>query len=97
MKTQTAPTVNAAVTLRAIEFMAKNPTLIAQAGGFDFYEHPTLGDEATLRAVTPNGRVIRTDFWDAPDVATDSDVLAEMKRDDQRAWDETMQEHANNL
>lgn len=47
-------------------FLAKNPTRIAIVGGFAFYECPTHGDEAPLRALTPDGKLKTSPFWDAP-------------------------------
>ena len=45
----------------------QEPTLIATVNGCDLYEHPTLGDEAPLFAITKDGRVKRTDYWELPD------------------------------
>ena len=62
------------------ELLGDKPCLICTVAGVKFYEHPTLGDEAPLRAVLPNGNIVNTDFWDRPsrDEVLDwySDVLA---------------------
>ena len=48
-------------------FLAKNPTELAQFGGFKLYEHPTRGDEAPVYMVTPSGHLINTGFYDLGD------------------------------
>ena len=66
---------NQAKTEKAIEFMTKSPTLIATVNGCDLYEHPTLGDEAPLFAITKDGRVKRTDYWELPDAMEALDLF----------------------
>jgi hypothetical protein len=51
---------------KAAAFMAKNPTLIGRVGDCNFYEHPTLGDEHALIAVTDEGKKVMTPFYDMP-------------------------------
>lgn len=53
-------------TPNALNFLAKEPTLIGVVQGHAFYEHPTRGDESPLIAITHNGKLKRTDFWDLP-------------------------------
>ena len=59
----------ATLTENARKFLAKNPTLIYQRMGWKFYECPNRGDEGELWVITPEGKVKRTDFWEADDVA----------------------------
>lgn len=49
------------------KLMAKKPTHLGQAGGHQWYEHPTRGDEAPLIAVK-NGEAYLTEFWEMEDV-----------------------------
>lgn len=58
---------NAATTQNAQKFLAQNPTLIARIFGVDLYEHPLYGDETTLKAITADGRLKNTPFWEIPD------------------------------
>ena len=58
--------MNKPVTDNAIKFMDKNPTFIGTVAGFDFYEHPTLGDETTLRVITPEGKVKDSGCYELP-------------------------------
>lgn len=50
----------------ARKFKLKNPTLIGCVGGFQFYEHPTYGDEHPLLMITPEGKLKDSGFWDMP-------------------------------
>lgn len=58
--------MNKPTTEKAINFLAKNPTLIGRVNGVDLYESPTLGDESPLIAITADGRVKRTNHWELP-------------------------------
>ncbi|UGL62844.1 hypothetical protein [Xanthomonas phage MET13-T1] len=66
---------NKPTTEKAIAFMAKNPTYFGSAGGVDLYEHPTLGDESPIMAITADGRVKRTHLWDMSGVESEADEL----------------------
>ena len=68
------------MTPKATKFLAKNPTLICRIHGVRFYEHPTRGDESPLLAILPDGRLIRTDFWDRPHRDDVWDMLAEREQ-----------------
>lgn len=57
---------NEPTTDKAKAFLAKNPTLIGRVHGVDLYESPTMGDESPLIAVTPMGRLKRTEHWELP-------------------------------
>ena len=48
-------------------FISKNPTQLAQFGGFKLFEHPTRGDTAPVYMVTPLGELINTGFYDLGD------------------------------
>lgn len=52
-------------------FLAKNPTELAQFGGFRLFEHPTRGDEAPIYMITPKGQLINTGFYDLDDFDLD--------------------------
>ena len=52
----------------AIKFLSKDPTHIGTVGEFDFFEHPTQGDEAPLMVIGPDGKVRRSDWYDLPTV-----------------------------
>lgn len=54
------------LSLKARNFLSQRPTLVGAVLGYRFYEHPTRGDEAPLIAITPDGRVIPTDWWECP-------------------------------
>ena len=56
------------LTEKAAKFLTRNPTLIGQVAGFYFYEDPSHGDEAPLIALTPNGEIKRSPFWELPDL-----------------------------
>ena len=53
---------------KAKKFLAKNPTLLGRVMDWNFYEDPIRGDEAPLIAITPEGTVRRTDFWEVPSI-----------------------------
>jgi hypothetical protein len=53
---------------KARAFLAKNPTHIGTVLGVDYFEHPTLGDEAPLVMIGPDGKVRHSDHWDLPTV-----------------------------
>lgn len=66
--------VNKPTTDNAKKFLAKDPTLLGRVHGVDLYEHPTLGDESPLMAITADGRVKRTDHWEVPSAADGEDL-----------------------
>lgn len=66
---------NQAKTEKAIKFLSKNPTLIGVVHGVDLYEHPSFGDEAPLFAITKDGRVKETEYWELPDAMEALDLL----------------------
>jgi hypothetical protein len=59
----------------ATSFLAQNPTLLASYGGFKLYEHPTLGDAASIYMVTPDGFLVNTWFYDLGDFEYDGLAL----------------------
>lgn len=67
--------MNKPATNKARAFLSKNPTLIGRVHGVDLYEHPTLGDESPLIAITADGRVKRTDHWELPTYDEGEDLL----------------------
>lgn len=58
--------INKPSTENASAFLAKNPTFLARVHGVDLYEHPELGDESPLIAITADGRKKRTEHWEVP-------------------------------
>lgn len=66
--------MNKPTTEKAKAFLAKNPTHLGRVHGVDLYEHPTLGDETTLVAITADGRVKHTDHWEVPSAADGEDL-----------------------
>lgn len=54
------------LTDNAKAFLAKNPTLIGEVSGVEYYDHPELGDESPLIAILPDGRKVRSPFWELP-------------------------------
>ncbi len=67
---------NKPTTENAVKFLAKKPTLLGRVNGVDLYEHPELGDESPLMAITPEGKVRRTDHWEVPTSAEAQDLFA---------------------
>ena len=67
--------MNKATTPAATAFLAKGPTLLARVNGVDLYEHPTQGDEAPLYAITADGRVKRTAYWEVPSAMDATDLF----------------------
>ena len=67
---------NKPTTDKARAFLAKNPTLIGRVLGVDLYESPTYGDESPLIAITPDGRVKKTDHWELPSALEATDLLS---------------------
>lgn len=62
---------------KAQAFMNKKPTLIGVMLGHKFYEHPTMGDEAPLYVITPEGKIKRSFHWEMPshlEVMSASDI-----------------------
>lgn len=66
--------MNKPTTSNATKFLAKGPTLLGRVHGVDLYEHPTLGDESPLMAITPDGRVKRTGHWEVPSPEDGADL-----------------------
>lgn len=66
---------NKPTTDNAKAFLAKNPTLVGRVHGVGLYEHPTLGDESTLIAITADGRKKHTDHWELPSHDDGLDLL----------------------
>lgn len=66
--------MNKPTTPKAIRFMAKKPTYIGTVHGVDLYEHPVLGDESPLVAITPAGRVLSTEHWELPLFGLGADI-----------------------
>jgi len=58
-------------------FLSKNPTQLAQFGGFKLFEHPTRGDTASIYMVTPSDCLINTGFYDLDDF--DLDLCLELE------------------
>jgi hypothetical protein len=52
----------------AKKFLSKNPTLISTVAGVRFYECPIQGEDVPLRAITKDGKLKMTDFYESPDV-----------------------------
>ena len=48
---------------KAQAFLAKNPYMLGNMLGMQFYEDPINGDKAPIFAIMPSGRVLRTPFW----------------------------------
>ena len=63
--------MNKPTTDKARAFLTQNPTFIGRVNGVDLYDHPDFGDEAPLFAITPSGRLKRTDCWELPDSLSD--------------------------
>lgn len=53
---------------KARAFLAKKPTYIGIVAGTRYYEHPEKGDESPLMAITPEGELKLSDFWELPDI-----------------------------
>lgn len=51
---------------KAKAFMLKSPTYIGTVMGHKLYEHPTRGDEEYLYAITPDGKVKKTCWYEMP-------------------------------
>jgi hypothetical protein len=56
------------LTTNARKFLAKNPTFLTRRRGFIFYECPTHGDEACIKAITPAGKLVSTDSYELSDL-----------------------------
>lgn len=67
--------MNKPTTEKATAFIAKNPTLICTVHGVDLYEHPSFGDESPLYAITKDGRLKRTEYWETPDAMESLDLI----------------------
>ena len=65
---------NKPTTDNAKKFMSKNPTFLGRVHGVDLYESPTMGDEVTLRAITADGRLKKTDHWEVPSAQDGEDL-----------------------
>ena len=66
-------------------FLSKNPTQLAQFGGFKLFEHPTRGDTAPVYMVTPSRKLINTGFYDLEDFDLDFCLeLEESNKDETR-------------
>jgi hypothetical protein len=54
------------LTDNADKFLSLGPDLFGRIAGYRFYECPIYGDETTLKAITPDGRLISTSCleWD---------------------------------
>ena len=59
----------------AQKFIDKKPTLISTVAGVRFYECPHQGDEATLRAITKEGKLRITDFFESPNAEDLGDLI----------------------
>lgn len=59
--------MNKVLSDKAKAFLAKSPEHIGSVAGYDFYEHPTYGDESPLMMITPDGKIKCSDFWEMPD------------------------------
>ena len=57
-KRRDGPATAFITTENAIAFLAKDPTFLGRVNGVDLYEHPSLGDESPLMAITPEGKVL---------------------------------------
>ena len=51
---------------RVERFLSRQPTHIATVRGYHLYEDPIWGDEAPIQAITPEGRLVDTRFFDVP-------------------------------
>lgn len=54
------------LTENAKKFLAQKPLLIGVVLGYEFYEHPGLGDETDLKVLTPDGRLVSSGYYDLP-------------------------------
>ena len=56
------------MTPNAEKFLAKNPTRLTASRGYTFYECPIHGDEARIKAITPEGKLVSTDSYETSDL-----------------------------
>ena len=56
------------LTANATKFLALNPTRLAGRRGYTFYECPIHGDEARIKAITPEGKLVTTDSYELDDI-----------------------------
>lgn len=63
-------------------FLSKDPTLLATYGDYKVWKHPTMGDGAPVFLSTPDGRLIRTGFYDLGDF--DLDLFVELSEGDEQ-------------
>ncbi|UYA99004.1 hypothetical protein P9A54_gp19 [Xanthomonas phage vB_Xar_IVIA-DoCa10] len=70
--------MNKPTTEKAIAFLAKNPTYFGTVAGVDLYEHPTLGDESPIMAITADGRVKRTHCYCMSDARSEAPELRKL-------------------
>ena len=54
------------LTDNAKKFLAKEPTRIGSVAGHVFYECPVQGDEGPLKVLMPDGRIMRSGYWELP-------------------------------
>jgi len=52
----------------AREFLSQDPELICESYGYSLYHHPVMGDIFPIHAITPNGEVTDTGFYNLEDV-----------------------------
>jgi hypothetical protein len=57
------------LTENAKKFLAKNPTHLTNRQGYKFYECPVHGDTAYIWAITPAGRLVKTDSYEMEDLS----------------------------
>lgn len=62
------------------ELMAQKPYFYGEINGIEFYEHPTMGDEAPMIAAR-NGVAWSTGFYDPLDSPADLQIIAEQAAD----------------
>ena len=56
------------LTANAKKFLAMNPTYLTRRRGYTFYECPIHGDEARIKAITPEGKIVSTDSYELDDL-----------------------------
>lgn len=55
------------LTEAATKFMAKNPIKICTVMGVEFYESPSMGEDAPLRYINSEGKIKCSGFYETPE------------------------------
>lgn len=58
------------------KFLARDPYMLMEIGGYKLWEHPTRGDTDCVYMSTPRGRLIATGFYDIGDFLDPTGALA---------------------